>query len=61
TGGEYFYAGTAVDLKKIYQSLNSKFVLERKETEITALFAALAGFTMLLAAGLSLFWFNRIL
>ena len=61
TGGEYFYAGTAVDLKKIYQSLNSKFVLERKETEITALFAALAAFTMLVSAGLSLLWFNRIL
>ena len=37
TGAEYFYAGTAVDLKKIYQSLNSRFVLEKKETEITAL------------------------
>jgi Ca-activated chloride channel family protein len=61
TGGEYFYAGTAVDLKKIYQSLNSKFVLERKETEITALFAAFAAFTVLLSAALSLLWFNRIL
>jgi Ca-activated chloride channel family protein len=61
TGAEYFYAGTAVDLKKIYQSLNSKFVLERKETEITALFAAAAALTVLLSALLSLLWFNRIL
>ena len=61
TGGEYFYAGTAVDLKKIYQSLNSRFVLERKETEITALFAAAAAFTVLISALLSLLWFNRIL
>ena len=61
TGAEYFYAGTAVDLKKIYQSLNSKFVLERKETEITALFAAAAAFTLLISALLSLLWFNRIL
>jgi Ca-activated chloride channel family protein len=61
TGGEYFYAGTAVDLKKIYQSLNSKFVLEKKETEITALFAAAAALTVLLSALLSLLWFNRIL
>jgi Ca-activated chloride channel family protein len=61
TGAEYFYAGTAVDLKKIYQSLNSRFVLERKETEITALFAAAAAFTVLLSALLSLLWFNRIL
>jgi Ca-activated chloride channel family protein len=61
TGAEYFYAGTAVDLKKIYQSLNSKFVLEKKETEITAIFAAAATFTLLLSALLSLLWFNRIL
>ena len=61
TGAEYFYAGTAVDLKKIYQSLNSRFVLERKETEITALFAAVAAFTVLVSAALSLAWFNRIL
>jgi Ca-activated chloride channel homolog len=50
-----------VDLKKIYQSLNSKFVLEKKETEITALFAAAAAFTLLISAALSLLWFNRIL
>ena len=61
TSAEYFYAGTAVDLKKIYQSLNSRFVLERKETEITALFAAAAALTVLLSAALSLAWFNRIL
>jgi len=61
TGAEYFYAGTAVDLKKIYQSLNSRFVLEKKETEITALFAATAAVTVLLSALLSLLWFNRIL
>lgn len=61
TGGEYFYAGTAVDLKKIYRSLNAKFVLEKKETEITALFTAAAALTALLSALLSLLWFNRIL
>ena len=32
THGEYFHAGTASDLKKVYQSLNAKLVLERKET-----------------------------
>jgi Ca-activated chloride channel family protein len=61
TGGEYFYAGTAKDLRKVYKSLNSKFVLEKKETEITALFSAAAGVTAILAALLSLLWFNRIL
>ena len=61
TGGEYFYAGTAVDLKKIYRSLNAKFVMEKKETEITALFAAAAALAALVSALLSLLWFNRIL
>ena len=61
TGAEYFYAGTAVDLKKIYQSLNSRFVMEKKETEITAFFAAAGALTVLLAGLLSMLWFNRVL
>jgi Ca-activated chloride channel family protein len=61
TRGEYFYAGNATDLKKVYQSLHTKLVMEKKETEITALFSAVAAATVLLAAGLSLLWFNRIL
>ena len=60
TRAEYFYAGNAGDLKKVYQSLRSKLVLEKKETEITALFSALAALTVLLSAGLSLLWFNRV-
>ena len=61
TQGEYFYAGTATDLKKVYETLNSKLVLEKRETEITALFAAVAAAFAILAAFLSLLWFNRIL
>lgn len=61
TGAEYFYAGTADDLAKVYKMLNSKLTLERKETEITALFAAVAAFFALLSAMLSMLWFNRIL
>jgi Ca-activated chloride channel family protein len=61
TQGEYFYAGTASDLKKVYETLNAKLVLEKKETEITALFAAAAAVLALLAAFLSVLWFNRIL
>ena len=61
TRAEYFYAGTAMDLKKVYQSLRSKLVMEKKETEITALFSAIAAATVLLSATLSLLWFNRVL
>ena len=61
TQGEYFYAGTAVDLKKIYQNLNTRLVFERKETEVSAMFAGLGAALALLAAGLSVLWFHRIL
>jgi Ca-activated chloride channel family protein len=61
TQGQYFYAGTANDLKKVYESLNSKLVLEKQETEITALFAAAAAALAIVAAALSMLWFNRIL
>jgi Ca-activated chloride channel family protein len=61
THGEYFYAGTAVDLRKIYENLNTRLVFERKETEVSALFAGLGAALALLAAGLSVFWFHRIL
>jgi Ca-activated chloride channel family protein len=61
TRAEYFYAGTATDLKKVYQSLNSKFLLEKKSMEISALFAAAAAIAALVSALLSLLWFHRIL
>ena len=61
TRGEYFYAGTAKDLKKVYETLNSRIYLEKKDMEITALFAAAAAITALVSALLSLMWFNRIL
>ncbi len=60
THGEYFYAGTADDLKKVYEGLSSRMVVERKETEITALFAALGALLAVTAAGLSLWWFGRV-
>src|SRR6266567_2443566 len=60
TRGEYFHAASASELNKVYQGLNARLVLEKKETEIGALSIA-AAMVMLLAAGvLSLSWFNRI-
>jgi Ca-activated chloride channel homolog len=60
TRGEYFYAGTATDLNKVYKTLNSRLELEKKDIEISALFSAAAAVTALLSALLSLLWFNRI-
>lgn len=61
TQGEYFYAGSAEDLKKVYQTLSSRLVFVTKETEITALFSAAAALFALIAGLLSVWWFNRIL
>jgi Ca-activated chloride channel family protein len=60
TNAEYFYAGNAVDLNKVYQALNAKLVLERKKTEVTALFAAFAALLAVVSAALSLAWFHRV-
>jgi Ca-activated chloride channel family protein len=61
TRGEYFYAGNAVDLKKVYETLRTKLVLETRKTEVTALFSAAAALLALLSGFLSMLWFNRIL
>ena len=61
TQAEYFYAGTAADLKRVYETLSSRVAVEKKETEVSALLALAAAALALLSAGLSLAWFNRIL
>ena len=61
TQAEYFYAGTAGDLKKVYESLSSRLTVVKKETEVSGLLALVAAAFALLSAGLSLAWFNRIL
>ncbi len=61
TQADYFYAGTATDLKKVYETLSSRLTVEKKETEISGLLALGAAVLALLSASLSLLWFNRIL
>ena len=61
TQAEYFYAGTAADLKKVYETLSSRLTIEKKETEISGLLALAGAALALLSAALSLLWFNRIL
>lgn len=60
TQADYFQAGSGEELRKIYEGLNTRFALERKETEITALFVALAALLAVASAALSLAWFQRI-
>ena len=60
THADYFYAGTAADLKKVYQGLSTRLIVEKKETEISALFAAFGALLVVIAAGLSVWWFGRV-
>lgn len=60
TRAEYFYAGNADALRTVYEKLGTRLQLERKETEVSALLALASAALALLAAGLSLLWFNRI-
>jgi len=60
TKAQYFYAGSAADLKKVYESLNAKFVMERKQTEISSLLAAAAALLLAAAGGFSILWSSRL-
>ncbi len=60
TRARYFHATSAEDLKAVYNVLSRQLVVETREMEITAFFAALAALCMLVAVGLSLAWYHRI-
>lgn len=59
TQARYFHAGTAAELQQIYHELNARYVLERRPTELTALFAAGAALLATGAALLALLRNNR--
>jgi Ca-activated chloride channel family protein len=61
TRGRYFHAASGADLQAIYGNLGRQLVVETKQMEITAFFAAAAALLMVAAAGLSLLWFGRLL
>jgi len=61
TNAEYFHAATAADLKKVYETLSSRLTVEKKETEVSSLFSLLGAVLALMAAGLSVWWYGRIL
>jgi Ca-activated chloride channel family protein len=60
TGGEYHHAGTAEDLRVVYQNLGSRMQVKTRETELTALLALLGAALVLAASALSVLWFARI-
>ena len=60
TGGEYHHAGTAEALRSVYQQLGSRVQVQTRDTELTALLAAVAALLIVAGASLSVLWFGRI-
>jgi Ca-activated chloride channel family protein len=60
TQGEYFYAGTAANLKQVYETLSTRLTVRSQETEVSSLLALLGALLVVLAAGLSMVWFHRV-
>lgn len=60
TQGQYFHTGSGADLKRADEALKGRLVFQKRETEVTALFADLAGLFVLVAAGLPVWWFGRV-
>lgn len=58
TGAEFFRASNSQDLQRVYEHLSTRFTLERRDTEISALLALAALSLVLLAWALSLRWFR---
>ena len=59
TRGQYFHAGSSEDLQTVYKGLNNKLVVERRQTELTALLSVAGGVLATLAGLLSLLWYGR--
>lgn len=58
TEGQYFLASSGADLKKVYDQLNLKLSVEKRQTEVSGLLALAAALLVLLALGLSRWWFR---
>jgi Ca-activated chloride channel family protein len=60
TDAEFFEASSSEDLAKVYKSLSTKLISEKKLTEISFIFAGIGALFALAAASLSMLWFGRI-
>ena len=60
TGGNYYNAQSASDLRKIYDHLNTQLVIKPQNTEITSVFAGASILVMLIGGIFSMLWFGRL-
>jgi Ca-activated chloride channel family protein len=60
SGGDFFRAASAEDLKQVYQHLTQQFSLETRESEISVLMAMATVLLTLLAWALAARWFSPL-
>ena len=60
TGGAYFNAESAQDLRAIYDNLDTQLVIKPEKTEVTSVFAGASILVLLIGGLFSLLWFSRL-
>ena len=60
TGGRFFDAPDAAQLKGIYEQMGAQVATETEQKDVSYAFAGVGAVLLLTGAGLSAFWFNRI-
>lgn len=60
TGGTYYNAENAQELRSIYDNLDPQLVIKPEKMEITSLFAGASILVLLIGGTFSLFWFSRL-
>jgi Ca-activated chloride channel family protein len=61
SGGTYFSAQDAAALQRVYDRIDLKLQVSGRTTEITAIFAGVGLLLFLVAAGLSMRWYGRVI
>ena len=60
TEGVYFRVEDIEDMPAVYDQLETEFVVESREVEVTSAFAGVGALLLLAGGALSLFWFGRM-